>query len=309
MPDTQLNHLFDTHCHLNFSRFKSSRQLVIDDARSAGVETIVIPATNVETARAALEIADSQEGLYAAVGIHPHHIFEYITADEARAKTNILKDLAQIDALAAQTNVVAIGEVGLDKHYYTNTRYSDYVISDAFLALQQEMLLHQIELALKHNKSLILHNRDAAPEMLSALHNTWDDRLRGRAVFHCCEPNHALLEFAQEHDMYIGVDGDYTYDKSKESFLHDIPLDMMVLETDAPYLLPEPYRTRREFPNTPSRIADICRFVAHKRSLDAQELADKTTQNAMRLFCLTTEETIEQSQTRARPHNYASPSR
>ncbi len=90
--------------------------------------------------------------------------------------------------------------------------------------------------------------------------------------------------------MYVGVDGDYTYDKSKESFLHDIPLEMMVLETDAPYLLPEPQRSRREFPNTPSRIADICRFIADKRSLDAQELADKTCQNAIRLFCLTTEE-------------------
>lgn len=293
MPNTQLQNLFDTHCHLNFSRFKSSRQLVIDDARSAGVATIVIPATNVETARAALEIAQNQDGLYVAVGIHPHHLFEYTTTDAATAKTNSLNDLSQIDELASSPKVVAIGEVGLDKHYYTNTRYSDYEISDEFLTLQQEMLTHQIALAIQHKKSLILHNRDAAPEMLSLLKDHWDDRLRGRAVLHCCEPNHELLEFAKEHDMYIGVDGDYTYDTSKESFLHDIPFEMMVLETDAPYLLPEPYRSRREFPNTPSRIADICRFVAEKRSVDAQELADKTCQNAMRLFGLTTEETIK----------------
>lgn len=293
MPNAAITNLFDTHCHLNFSRFKSSRQLVIEQAKQAGVETIVIPATNEETARVALEIASQHSGLYVAVGIHPHHVFEYMTQDPANAQAHCLKDIAQISKLAASPAVVAIGEVGLDKHYYTHTRYNQYAISDEFLRLQEEVLTHQIHLALTHDKSLILHNRDASVEMLALLHNLWDDRLRGRSVFHCCEPNHALLQFAREHDMYIGVDGDYTYDTSKESFLHDIPLDMMVLETDAPYLLPEPYRSRREFPNTPARIADICHFVAQKRSIDPQALADQTTQNARKLFRITTEAEIK----------------
>lgn len=278
--------LFDTHCHLNFSRFKSTSEEVIQQAQQAGVTQIVIPSTDLATSVRALEIAKSHENIYCAVGIHPHHIFEYLAQDEASAASRLEHDLKAIELMLGDPKVVAVGEVGLDRHYYTNTKYEQYQISDSFIALQKQMLEKQIQLAVQYKKSLILHNRETSDEMLDVLSSTWDDSLKGRSVFHCCEPQPELLEFARAHHMYLGIDGDITYTSAKQEFIQSVPLDMLVLETDAPYLLPEPYRTRREFPNTPARLKDICHFVADVRGEAADVLAARTTQNACSLFAI-----------------------
>lgn len=283
-----MNTLFDTHCHLNFSRFNSSVDEVIAAAREVGVETIVVPATNVETAHRALELAKKYDNIYVALGIHPHHIFEYVIEDKDTASVRSKQDLAEIERLLDTDRVVAVGEVGLDKHYYTNTRYAQYDISDAFINLQKEVLIQQIQLAVTYEKSLILHNREATAELIELLDQHFDKRLEGRSVLHCCEPLPELLAFTQAHNMYIGVDGDITYDPAKKEFVTLIQEDRLVLETDSPYLLPEPYRSRKEFPNTPSRLVDVCESVAAARGEEPGHVARYTTVNAMHLFGLTT---------------------
>lgn len=278
--------MFDTHCHLNFHCFEENVETVIRVAFDAGIKHIVVPGTDVVSSKRAIEIASSHEGVYAAVGIHPHHVFQYQTAKEQKAGAFDI-DLAEIEKLIAHKKVVAVGEIGLDKHYYEKTKYSEYQINSGFLTLQKEVFVRQIELAKKYGKSLILHNREAKEDFLEALGSIWDKSLEGRAVFHCCEPDDELLSHAKDHDIFIGVDGDVTYSAQKRGFAQKIPLDMLVLETDSPFLLPEPYRSYpkdKKLLNTPERIKDIGLYIANLKNISAGEVFNTTSKNAQNLF-------------------------
>ena len=105
-------------------------------------------------------------------------------------------------------------------------------------------------------------------------------------VFHCCEPDEELLAHAKEHHIFIGVDGDVTYSKKKQEFIKNVPLDMLVLETDSPFLLPEPLRSQKKFPNEPANIAVIAKFITHLCGVNIEDLQRITTDNAHRLFSL-----------------------
>ncbi|MEK7079220.1 MAG: TatD family hydrolase, partial [Patescibacteria group bacterium] len=187
----------------------------------------------------------------------------------------------------------AVGEVGLDKHYYQNTKYADYTISPEFINLQKELLVAQIKLAIQHKKSLILHNREAKKEFLEVMRKNWNEGLAYKTVFHCCEADKDLLSFAKEHHIFIGVDGDVTYDLQKQEFVKTIPLDLLVLETDSPYLLPEPLRSKKMFlpagrqvPNEPKNIPFIALCISEIKGVSINQLIDTTTENAKRLFHL-----------------------
>lgn len=272
--------MFDTHCHLNFSRFKNSVDTVIGEARKSGVAFMTVPGTDYETSRKAVELARNHEGVYAAVGIHPHHA---ASIPDREAASRALKE---IEPLLADPMVVAVGEVGIDRHEYKRTKYPDYRIEEKFIMLQKELLDAQIALAARYGKSLILHNWEAVGDMLAALSSLWQPGFEKHAVFHCCEPDGRLLEFALERRMFIGVDGDVTYDQNKADFIRRVPLESLVLETDSPYLLPEPLRSEKKFPNTPSSIPLIAREVARLKGIAAAEVARVTTENAFTLFNL-----------------------
>ena len=261
--------MFDTHCHLNFKRLEKDLDNVISQANVAGVTQIVIPGTDVPTSQKAVEIAGKYEGVYAAVGIHPHHVFDMITKNENGKTKNYNEKLKailfEIETLILERKVVAVGEVGMDKHVYEMTKYPSYQISDEFIELQKELFRAQIKLAIQHNKSLILHNREAKKEFLQTLRESWDEKLSGRTVFHCCEPDPELLRFAVEYDIFIGVDGDVTYNLEKQSFVKTIPIERLVLETDSPFLLPEPLRSQKKYPNLPQNIPLIAEYIAEKR--------------------------------------------
>ncbi len=276
--------MFDTHCHLNFGAFDSNVDEVVASALASGVNQIMIPSTDLSTSEKAIGVANKFENVYAAVGIHPHHVFEL------KMKSDKLKaDLENIELLLQSENVVAIGEVGLDRHYYKNTKYSDYEITNEFMLLQREVFARQVELAIEHDKSLILHNREAKAEFLVALLSVWDTKLEGRTVFHCCEPDVELLEFAKKYKLYIGVDGDVTYSKQKQEFIRTVPVEMLVLETDAPFLSPEPFRSlpsKTRGPNVPANLKLIAEFVANLKEVSTQQLSQVTTANAQKLFGL-----------------------
>lgn len=289
--------MFDTHCHLNFKAFDGRVEEVINQANKAGVNQIVIPGTDVETSKKAIEIAEKFDGIYAAVGIHPHNVFEILKAQGQNflspvgdAKNSIpslylKKEIKKIENLLSNKKVLAIGEVGIDRHIYQKTKYPDYKIEEEFVELQKIFLKEQIKLAIKYDKSLILHNREAREDTLGVLGSVWDRKLEGRAVFHCCEPDKTLLEFAQKHKMFIGVDGDVTYYKEKQKFIKIVPLDMLVFETDSPFLNPEPLRkTEGGMKNEPKNIKIIAEFIAQLLHCSIDSLSKQTTENAKRLF-------------------------
>ncbi|MBI4136882.1 TatD family hydrolase [Candidatus Roizmanbacteria bacterium] len=281
--------MFDTHCHLNFSRFKKNLPDVIHRANDADVTEIVIPGTDIESSRKAIEIAKQHEGIYAAVGIHPHHVYE-INNEQSQPKADrpmaeaINNLLNELDLLISHPKVVAVGEIGIDRHLYEQTKYEQYTVSEKFISTQINLCIEQIKLAVKYNKSLILHNREATRDILKILADNWDKKLSQRTVFHCCEPDERLLSFAKEHKIYMGVDGDITYDTRKQEFIKQVSLDMLVLETDSPFLLPEPLRTRKEFPNEPKNIPVIAEYIAKLTNRSVDKIQKKTTENARRLF-------------------------
>ena len=279
--------MFDTHCHLNFSAFKKTLDEVLLRAHKAGIQQIVIPGTDIKSSQKAVEIASKHDGIYAAVGIHPHHVYDLKLAnDEAR----ITQELTQIEDLLSHTKVVAVGEVGVDRYIYTQTKYKEYTDDDSFVELQKKILSQQITLAVKHDKSLIIHNRIAKADLFEVLKNTWDTKLERRSVLHCCEPDHELLNFAKEHRMFLGIDGDLTYSKEKQEFIKTMGaeefLARYVLETDSPFLLPEPLRTQKQYPNKPENIRVIVDCLADILKISSEEIQKRTMENAKQLFHL-----------------------
>ena len=271
----------DTHCHLNFKRFKKTQEEVILQSTKMGVSTLIVPGTDIPLSQKAVEIASLHKNIFAAVGIHPHHTF-----DVTRVTQNVNTDIQELEKLIVHPKVVAVGEVGLDNHTYEDTKYPDYKISGAFMEAQKEYFIAQIQLAKKYKKALIIHNRETKKDLLSLLDTEWTEEMRFHAVFHCSEPDDELLEYATLHNVFIGIDGDVTYGGEKAEFAKKIPLDMLVLETDAPFLLPEPLRTQKLYPNTPANIPLIAQCIAKIKNVSIEEVAEATTKNAQRLFNL-----------------------
>jgi TatD DNase family protein len=281
--------MFDTHCHLNFSAFDGILEEVIFEAKNEGVEKFVIPGTDVETSKKAVEISKKYEEIFAAVGIHPHHIYE-VKSQKAKVKSynlklKINKLIEEIENLLKEEKVVAIGEIGLDRHIYQKTKYENYQIDDEFINLQKEIFLAQLNLAKKYKKAVIIHNREAKDDLLKIL-NTCYLILDTPMVFHCCEPDFDILDFAKKNHIYIGVDGDVTYDPKKQAFVKEIPLSLLVLETDSPFLTPAPLRNdqKTKFPNTPKNLILVTQKVAKIKGEKVEKIIKVTKENGERLF-------------------------
>ncbi|HLC93962.1 MAG TPA: TatD family hydrolase [Patescibacteria group bacterium] len=273
--------MFDTHCHLQFQAFEGKVKEIIEEARRAGVYDFVVPGTDIETSQKAVEIAGSYKNVYAAVGIHPHHIYEIQSS-----KFKMQNNLEKLKLLLQQKKVVAVGEIGLDRHAYMKTKYKEYVITDEFILLQKELFVAQLRFAKEYQKSVIIHNREAKDEMLKILENHWDPFFSGKMVFHCCEPDGDLLDFAKKNNIFIGVDGDLTYRVDKQNFVRDVPLDLLVIETDAPFLTPAPIREGQRFPNRPAHLIHLRKMLADIYGKEERYIDEVTTKNAKELFQL-----------------------
>lgn len=286
--------MFDTHCHLNFKAFDGRLDEIVESAKQAGVENIVVPGTDIETSRKAVEIAEKYDGVYAAVGIHPHHVFEiFKTQHQIFESTSRLrgssKSLTQklmfaLRRLIENSKVVAVGEIGIDRHQYQKTKHKGYRVDEEFVNLQKEFFVEQVKLAIEYKKALIIHNREAKTEILEILTNHQSLITSHSAVFHCCEPDVDLLEFAEKHKIFIGVDGDVCHWKEKQEFIKKAPLEMLILETDSPYLSPF-----KKFPNEPKNIFYISEFIAKLKDVRVNEVREKTTLNAKNLFGISRE--------------------
>jgi len=252
--------LVDTHAHLNFPQFSKDREEVIRKAKEAGVTQIVNVGTNLDISNQAAALADRFDGVYAAVGIHPHDVE---TANEAH--------LEALSSLLAFEHVVAVGETGLDF-------FRDYAPHD----LQEIVFRKHIRMAVKAGLPLVVHSRGAEARTLELLDAESAYAVGG--VFHCFGGTIEQARRAVALNFGLGFGGMVTFRKSSSvSVALQIPPDHLVLETDCPYLAPVPKRGKR---NEPAYVRYVAEFLAREGNEPVEDVFARTTENAQRLFAL-----------------------
>ncbi|MBN2579836.1 MAG: TatD family hydrolase [Pirellulales bacterium] len=256
--------LFDTHAHLDQEDFDADRAAVVERARAAGVEKILCVGTSAASSAEAVRLADQFDAVRAAVGIHPN------SAAEASAD-----DWRRIEELLAHPRVVALGETGLDC-------YRDYTPWD----VQEAFFERHLRLAQEHDLPVVIHCRDAAAETLVLLQAA-ADRGPFRGVLHAFSGDPAFAGQCLALGLYVSFAGNVTYKNKKFESLRAaakvIPLDRLLVETDSPYLTPEPLRGKPKY-NEPAHVVHTLACLAALRGVDAETLARQTTENAERLF-------------------------
>jgi len=252
--------LIETHAHLYFDQFDEDREQVILRADEAGVKKIINIAVDLETSKQCIELAQKYEGLFATVGIHPND------------STKLGKDsLLELRELCGHKKVVAIGEIGMD--FYWNRCPAE---------VQERAFREQIRLAKEVGLPIVIHNREAAPQIIEVLKSEDASELSG--VFHCFSEDTAIAKEVLDLGFHISFTGNLTFKRSQLPEVAElVPLDKLLLETDCPFLSPEPKRGRR---NEPAHVVHIAQKLAEIKKVEFAELAEVTTSNANRLFGL-----------------------
>ncbi|WP_448592490.1 TatD family hydrolase [Thermoflexus hugenholtzii] len=253
----------DTHCHLDDPAFDPDREEILARARAAGVETLILPGIEPESIPRALALAERDPRLYVAVGIHPHV-----------ASTFSPQALAQLRIWVQHPRVVAIGEIGLDFYRDRSPR-----------EVQREAFRAQLELAGELGLPVIIHQREAREAVMEELERWIAARPGARGVLHAFSGDPATARIAVAWGFFLGIGGPLTYPRAEglREAVKAIGLDGLVLETDAPYLPPQPYRGQR---NEPAYLRDVAEALAQLLGLPVEQIARQTTVNACRLFRL-----------------------
>jgi TatD DNase family protein len=251
--------LIDTHAHLDMRDFSGDRDDVIQRAREAGVEYIVTIGTTVESSRDAVLLADKYDFIYAAIGIHPHEV-----KDILHPAYDILRHFAQ------HKKVVAYGEVGLDYHYEHSPRTD-----------QKRKFRDMLREARELDLPVIIHDRDAHEDTLQILSEEWSPDLGG--VMHCFSGDIEMAKKLIEMGFSISVAGPVTFPKAESlrEVVRQIPIEHMLIETDSPYLAPQPMRGKR---NEPAYVRHTAEAIAAIKGLSFDDVARITSFNAMQLF-------------------------
>lgn len=255
--------LVDSHCHLDFADFGAERDAILDRGRAEGIAWFVTIGSGrgAESAPDAVGLAHAHRDVVATVGIHPH--------DATHATAEALTAMA---ALARDPRVVAVGEVGLDYHYDHSPREAQREAFRAFIRLAKEL-----------GKPLVIHTRSAPGDTLDILDEEGARDVGG--VIHCFSEDAAFAKRAMDLDFDISFSGIVTFKRSEELRVaaRTVPLDRLLIETDAPYLAPMPYRGKR---NEPSYLARTAEHLAGTLGMAVGELRARTTENAVRRFGL-----------------------
>jgi TatD DNase family protein len=253
--------LVDSHCHLDFPDFAPEREAVIARAFAAGIRTMLTICTRLDQFEGVRAIAESDPRLWCSVGAHPH---------EAADHADLISE--RLIALAAHSRVVGIGETGLDFHYDLSPR-----------DVQERVFRAHIVASSTSGLPLIVHAREADSEIAAIL----AAETPPPGVLHCFTGSRALAEAALELGFYISISGIVTFRNAEElrAIVRDVPLDRLLVETDAPYLAPVPYRGKR---NEPAFVAATAAAVAALKGIAPEELAAATTANFFRLFAKAT---------------------
>jgi TatD DNase family protein len=249
--------LVDSHCHLDFADSAAEREAIISRARAAGVDTMLTISTRLDEFDGVRVIAEADAGIWCSVGVHPHEAKDH--AELAPQK---------LVALAAHPKVVGIGETGLDFHYDLSPRDIQEQVFRAHIAASRESGL-----------PLIIHAREADRELARIL----DEERPPPGVMHCFSSGRALANAALALGFYISISGIVTFRNAEKlrAIVRDLPPDRLLVETDAPYLAPVPYRGKR---NEPAFVAATAAAVAKLQGLEVAHLAEITSANFFRLF-------------------------
>ncbi len=267
--------LTDTHCHLDYNKFDSDRAEVIQRALDSGLIRLLVPGLQHRSSKDAVRLAESHPSVYAAVGFHPTDLKEFSE-----------KTFQEVKELASHPKVVAIGEIGID--YY-------WVKEEDKRAIQREVLQQQLQFAQEINKPVIIHMREendawaggASSDLLKILQE-WQSNLQGTlaerpGVLHSFNGNLETAQKALALNFYLGITGPVTYKNANEKreIIRQLPLDKVLIETDAPFLSPVPFRGKR---NEPAFVHHIADKIAEIHTKSPAEIAAITTANAARLF-------------------------
>jgi TatD DNase family protein len=298
--------LIDTHCHIHDPDYPFNGDEVISRAHTAGVMQMICVGTNEVNSNQAIQFALDHDGVFASVGVHPHYAVDGVVGlerlvdllysrkhlqtefDKAPgplsdpARSRFLNERSQQGALIDNNKLVAIGEIGLDYHYNNSPR-----------ADQIRVLKSQINLALQYDLPIIFHVRGAFDDFWEVLDSFQPDFDEGgqfvgqqiRGVLHCFTDSLINVEEGLKRGLYIGINGisTFTKDESQKSMFRAIPLDKILLETDAPYLTPAPLRGKVKI-NEPAYIKNIAEYNSDIYNVSFNKLAEITTANAKALF-------------------------
>ena len=262
--------LVDTHAHLDFSQYDRDLVEVLARAEREGVTQVVTVGYDLSASRRALALAREHAGVWACVGVHPH--------EAGKVEPEYLSDL---EALSQDRRVVGIGEIGLD--YYRDRSPRD---------AQRRVFEGQLDLAARLNKPVVVHDREAHGDVMSSIRQ-WAEGLSASTngprgllgVMHCFSGDQRMAEELFELGFYVSVAGPVTYHNASglQDLVSRLPLDRLMVETDCPFLSPDPYRGER---NEPARVRLVAEKIAGIKGLPVDEVARMTTDNAHRLFGL-----------------------
>ncbi len=250
--------LFDTHCHLDDAKFDPDREETFERLRARGVTRAVCVGSDLPTSETSIHFAQTHESTWASCGVHPH--------EAAQAPENYLDGLRE---LSREDRVVAIGEIGLDYYYDLSPR-----------DVQKRVLCEQLDLACELDLPVIFHIRDAHGDMTDIFRSR---KFLPRGIIHCFSGSmETALEYVRM-GFYISFSGPLTFKKAPnlQAAAQAVPLDRLLVETDSPYLAPEPVRGRR---NEPANVFYVCQKLAELRGLPMEEMARITTENGCRIY-------------------------
>jgi len=245
----------DSHCHLQDRKFSNDLERVINSAKGAGVKSIIVPGWDVNSSKYAMEIAEKYEEINATIGVHPHDAKIY--------NDNIEKEIIN---LIKKEKVVGIGEIGLD--FYRDLSPRD---------IQREVFKKQLKIAEDENLPVVIHTRNSLDEAIDIVK---DFKVKG--VFHAFTKEARIAKRIIDMGFYVGIGGVVTFKNSRLSNkIKYIPVENILLETDAPYIAPEPIRGKR---NEPAYIVHVLEKIAKVKSMSIEQVAEVTFNNSKKLF-------------------------
>ena len=251
--------LFDTHCHIDDQSYQDDRVAMMERAFAAGLKYMVCPGVTVESSGQAIALSHRYEQVYAAVGIHPE--------DGATATEEGFAQLAVW--LRTESKVVAIGEIGLDYYWPEPSR-----------EIQHTIFKQQLAMAKQFDKPVIIHDREAHGDILQLLKD-YGQGVRG--IFHCYSGSYEMAKELLKMGYYFGFGGTLVFPKSKKQkeMITQLPMERIVIETDAPYLTPPPYRGKR---NEPAYVQYVAEEIARLRGMTVSEVQQITLENGKAIF-------------------------
>lgn len=249
--------LFDSHSHYNDEKFDIDREELIKKVYEDGITRTVCVGYNIKKSKFALEIANSYDFIFATCGISPNDVEDFS-----------MENLEKIEEIGKNKKIVAIGEIGLD--YYWNKENKEK---------QKDLFIKQIEIANRLNKPIVIHTRDAYIDTIEILKK---HQVNKKGIFHCCPLNQELIKEGLKLGFYISFSGNITFKNAKsEPAVALVPMEKMLIETDSPYLTPEPFRGKR---NNPAMVKLVAERVSQIKGIPLEDVTKITYKNANEIF-------------------------